>query len=200
MALPASHPEIMARFVKESSLKKSTLFPDVDHTLRILFACELALLRDTLLSHFFVFDMQSCVCANTVREPCRSQNGSSRPPADFCSVWPDKSHQRYNGVQIDVGVRTETLRARGEPVMLQLPLVPCYALTIHKTQALSIKHVVCGCLEGVFAFGHLAPNTDFLFLLIWNPGPQVFSMRSLSQIGKWTKLQYFRTSGKSTCL
>ena len=39
--------------------------------------------------------------------------------------------------------------------MLQLSLVPAYALTIHKTQALSIKHVVCGCLEGIFAWGQL---------------------------------------------
>ena len=37
--------------------------------------------------------------------------------------------------------------------MLQLSVTPCYALTIHKTQALSIKHTVRGCLEGVFAFG-----------------------------------------------
>jgi hypothetical protein len=29
--------------------------------------------------------------------------------------------------------------------MLQLPLVPAYALTVHKTQALSIKHLVLGC-------------------------------------------------------
>ena len=39
--------------------------------------------------------------------------------------------------------------------MLQLSVVPAYALTIHKTQALSIKHVVCGCLEGIFAWGQL---------------------------------------------
>ena len=30
--------------------------------------------------------------------------------------------------------------------MLQLPLVPAYALTVHKTQALSIKHLVLGCV------------------------------------------------------
>ena len=29
--LPASHPELMARFVKESSLDKTELLPDVDH-------------------------------------------------------------------------------------------------------------------------------------------------------------------------
>ena len=67
---------------------------------------------------------------------------------------------------------------RGEPIMLQLCVVPAYALTIHKarfslpdfcpdspwvrlprkvlqTQALSIKHRVIGVLEGVFAIGQV---------------------------------------------
>ena len=83
LALPASHPDIMARFLKESSVNRRENFPDVDH--------------------------------------------------------------------IDVQVRPETLRSAGEPVILQVPLVPCYALTIHKTQSLSVKHIVRGCLEGVFA-------------------------------------------------
>ena len=39
--------------------------------------------------------------------------------------------------------------------MLQLPLAPAYSLTVHKTQALSIKHLVLGCLEGVFAMGQV---------------------------------------------
>jgi hypothetical protein len=43
-------------------------------------------------------------------------------------------------------VRQENLNIRGEPIMLQLPLVPAYALTVHKTQALSIKHLVLGCV------------------------------------------------------
>ena len=63
-------------------------------------------------------------------------------------IFPDIDH-------IDVQPRGETLRVRGEPVMLQLSLVPAYSLTIHKTQALSIKHIVRGCLEGVFAFGQV---------------------------------------------
>ena len=46
---------------------------------------------------------------------------------------------------MDVQVREENLNIRGAPIMLQLPLVPAYALTIHKTQALSIKHLVLGC-------------------------------------------------------
>ena len=86
-ALSAGNSGLMARFLKETSLRKDELFPDVDH--------------------------------------------------------------------IDVEPRAEGLKARGEPVMLQLSLVPAYALTIHKTQALSIKHVVCGCLEGIFAWGQL---------------------------------------------
>jgi len=56
---------------------------------------------------------------------------------------------------MDIGVRQENLQVRGEPIMLQLCVVPSYALTIHKTQALSIKHQVIGCLEGVFAMGQV---------------------------------------------
>ena len=47
---------------------------------------------------------------------------------------------------MDCVVRQENLAIRGEPVMLQLSLVPAYALTVHKTQALSIKHLVLGCV------------------------------------------------------
>ena len=70
-ALPSSHPELLARFLKESSVSKQQLYPDLDH--------------------------------------------------------------------IDLQVRQENLQVRGDPVMLQLSVTPCYALTIHKTQALSIK-------------------------------------------------------------
>ena len=37
---------------------------------------------------------------------------------------------------IDLQTRQETLKIRGEPQLLQLPLIPSYALTIHKTQVL----------------------------------------------------------------
>ena len=43
---------------------------------------------------------------------------------------------------MDIGARQENLQVRGEPIMLQLCIVPSYALTIHKVQALSIKHMV----------------------------------------------------------
>ena len=56
---------------------------------------------------------------------------------------------------MDLSARQETLNIRGEPIMLQLCVVPAYALTVHKTQALSIKHLVLGCLEGVFALGQV---------------------------------------------
>ena len=47
---------------------------------------------------------------------------------------------------MDIGVRQETLITMpGQPVLVQLPLIPAYALTVHKTQALSIKHIVRGC-------------------------------------------------------
>ena len=35
---------------------------------------------------------------------------------------------------MDIGGRQENLAVRGEPIMLQLCVVPAYALTIHKTQ------------------------------------------------------------------
>ena len=39
---------------------------------------------------------------------------------------------------IDVATRQENLTTiPGMPVMVQMPLQPCYGLTIHKTQALS---------------------------------------------------------------
>jgi len=58
---------------------------------------------------------------------------------------------------MDIGARQETLAVRGEPVMLQLCVIPAYALTIHKTQALSIKHLVVGCLEGVSGRRYVTP-------------------------------------------
>ena len=64
-------------------------------------------------------------------------------------MLPDVDH-------IDLCPRAETLQtAPGQPVLLQIPLVPAYALTVHKTQALSIRHAVKGCLEGVFAYGQV---------------------------------------------
>lgn len=38
-------------------------------------------------------------------------------------------------LQIDCAVRQENLKFAAEPIMLQLPLQACYALTVHKTQA-----------------------------------------------------------------
>ena len=87
-ALPASYPGLLARFAKETSLKKREMYPDIDH--------------------------------------------------------------------MDLMARQETItNMRGEPVLLQLPVVPCYSLTNHKVQSLSIKHRVDGCLEGVFAQGQV---------------------------------------------
>jgi hypothetical protein len=87
-ALPSSHPELLARFAKESSLRKQEMYPDIDH--------------------------------------------------------------------MDVTARQETLmNVISQPVLLQLPLVPAYALSVHKSQSLSIIHTIHGCLEGVFAQGQV---------------------------------------------
>ena len=82
-ALPSTHLGLMARFVKESSMKaRSELLPDIDF--------------------------------------------------------------------MDVQPRAENLACSGEPLMIQMPLVPCYAITVHKSQSLSIKHIVRGSIEGIF--------------------------------------------------
>ena len=86
-ALSAGHPELHARFAKESSMSLPSLLPEVDF--------------------------------------------------------------------LDLNVRQETINVQGQPVLLQLPLVPCYALTTHKTQALSLRHRVDGSLEGVFSTGQV---------------------------------------------
>ena len=57
---------------------------------------------------------------------------------------------------MDLGARNESLNIRGEPILMQLCVVPAYALTVHKTQALSIKHLAFGAVEGMFALGQVA--------------------------------------------
>jgi hypothetical protein len=51
---------------------------------------------------------------------------------------------------IDCAVRQENIHARGDPIMLQLPLVPAYALTVHKTQAVVLSRAVSLYLLGMF--------------------------------------------------
>eukprot|EP00973_Karenia_brevis_P065935 9165456-Karenia_brevis.AAC.1 len=57
---------------------------------------------------------------------------------------------------VDVEGKAETLPCqwRSLPCLIQVLVVPAYALSIHKSQSLTIKHVVKGCLEGIFAHGH----------------------------------------------
>ena len=55
----------------------------------------------------------------------------------------------------DILARPEGLKGCSGAAMVQLPLQPAYGLTVHKVQALTIAHVVRGCLEGVFAAGSL---------------------------------------------
>ena len=77
-AVPASHPGVCARFVKETALQKqSALLPDID--------------------------------------------------------------------MIDCTVKQEPLKIAAGPIMLQLPLQPSYALTVHKTQATLCVLECCLC-------------------------------------------------------
>ena len=51
---------------------------------------------------------------------------------------------------VDLEPRSEEVpKARGKPRMVQLQVQPANALTIHKVQALTIRDVVYGCLEGI---------------------------------------------------
>ena len=78
LAVPAWHPSLCARFVKETAMEKRTaLLPDID--------------------------------------------------------------------MIDCAVRQENLNWAGQPIMLQLPLVPAYALTVHKTQVVVCVPCVAWC-------------------------------------------------------
>ena len=72
------------------------------------------------------------------------------------SFHSDKKHFLPEVDFLDVVPRREVVSgARGQPSMLQIQLVPAYALTIHKVQALTIRAQVLGCLEGVFAHGQI---------------------------------------------
>ena len=70
-----------------------------------------------------------------------------------------QSSKRYFLPQVDfldVEPKKEVVAtAKGKPSMLQLTLQPGYCLSIHKVQALTIRHDVHGCLEGVFALGQV---------------------------------------------
>ena len=57
---------------------------------------------------------------------------------------------------LDITPKRESVpAARGKPLMLQLQVQPAYNLTNHKVQALTIRHQVDGCLEGIFAHGQV---------------------------------------------
>ena len=68
----------------------------------------------------------------------------------------NKSHFLPEVDFLDIAPRREEVKtARGAPTMLQLTLQPAYALTIHKVQSLTIRDIVHGCLEGMFAHGQI---------------------------------------------
>ena len=80
---------------------------------------------------------------DVLRKPRRPVRFVKETALQKREMFPDIDH-------VDVTARQETLASfHGQPSLLQLPIVPSCALTVHKTQALSIKHIVRGCLEGV---------------------------------------------------
>ena len=83
-------------------------------------------------------------------------------------MFPDIDH-------MDITARQESLAIRGDVILLQMPLTPSYGLTIHKVQALSIKHLVLGCVEGIFAQGQVYVS--------WRYIVNIFSVIGLQRLG-----------------
>ena len=120
-AVPASHPGLCARFVKETALqKRGALLPDIDmvpQSRQQLGAC--------------------CICfARAAYDMC--------PDCCRTRLMPNPNCCRL--LQIDCAVRQENLKIAGEPLMLQLPLSPSYALTVHKVQATLCVLEWCLCV------------------------------------------------------
>ena len=143
--LPASHPEVLARFVKEASTSKAELLPDIDtldiqarnEPLRVRGEPQMALWERVRRTGFVL----GRLCAFR----CAFSRGSIAARACVRSDdrgW--KIHELANkGLGTLVGVSHGFSTAR-----------------IHKTQALSIRHVVQGCLEGVFAQGQVFGTSE----------------------------------------
>ena len=83
---------------------------------------------------------QTFKCAFFLEEAYQTNKPSYLPNVDFLDIVPR---------------RESVPAARGQPLMLQLQVQPAYNLTNHKVQALTIRHQVDGCLEGVFAHGQV---------------------------------------------
>ena len=78
---------------------------------------------------------------------------------------------------IDVKPRRETiLSSRGHPALLQEPIVPAYALTVHKCQSLTIRHATQGCIEGIFASG------QFYTMVTRATDPRLFQLIGLPPV------------------
>ena len=92
-SLVSNHPELLARFVKDSALNKREMLPGF---------------------------RANPICANQHVAP----NANVNTRAAKWQRSPDLDH-------VDVQARQETLTAcHGQPVLVQLPLVPSYALTV----------------------------------------------------------------------
>ena len=136
--LPASHPEVLARFVKEGSTSKAELFPDIDsmdvtarnEPLRVRGEPQMAPWERERRAGFVL----GRLCAFR----CAFSRGSIAARACVRSD--------------DRGWKTHELASKGLGTLVG-DSHGFSTARIHKTQALSIKHNVQGCLEGVFAQG-----------------------------------------------
>ena len=77
----------------------------------------------------------------------------------FCSVILTSPHIPAKEItrldHMDIGARQENLAVRGEPIMLQLCVVPAYALTIHKV-------CVCSYVRWSMEKTNLAPDASIV--------------------------------------
>jgi hypothetical protein len=110
-ALSAGHPELHARFAKESSMSRPSMLPEVD---------------------FLDLNVRQETIGNVQGQPVLLQL-----PLAGCS----------DGERLLFALQTAWER-RGGTNASPVWQVPSYALTVHKTQALSIRHRVDGSLEG----------------------------------------------------
>ncbi len=125
-ALSAGHPELSARFAKATTMKNSMsqTTPEQHANATIFFRKESALGRSSMVPE--------------ARTPSYLISQAEPRSVSPSSALPSQVHF------LDLAVRPETLRIRGEPVLVQLPLVPAYVRAhVKHIASRSRCHVSC---------------------------------------------------------
>ena len=120
-AVPASHPDISARFVKESAVqKRGQLLPDIDFMDCQVRQENLNIRGDPIMLQL---PLVPAYAPSSRQQLCSASIGFSNNAGayDICRIWAAYIQSETNCSDF-------------------------WALTVHKTQALSIKHLVLGCV------------------------------------------------------